>query len=268
MAQNETGTHVQCHLCGYFFKNLGKHVVNEHKLTPKEYKSKFKLRLKRGLASEVTRVKAINAALACSSAEKVRRLEALKKGTAVTKGRLRQSHAKQSLEAKNEKGSCYYQLLDKIEVLGKELGRTPSLSDFRRKYKGHYIGAVYSTFGTWNQAVTFAGFTPRTYGGSQYKYNRDTVIAMIRNFWELEGRAPRVSDMGTLIPSSAVITKLFGGIIEARKAAGLGQYDYINEEAGQSQGNSNAPIRTTGSSRELVLKSALPKESIERNTVR
>ena len=53
---------------------------------------------------------------------------------------------------------------------------------------------------------------------------------MIRNFYEIEDRVPRVSDLGDMLPSKNVIHRLFGGIIEARRAAGFGQNDYINEQ--------------------------------------
>src|SRR5579859_1821499 len=43
--------HIQCHECGYFFQNLATHVNQGHKMSTKDYKEKFGLRLKDGLVS-------------------------------------------------------------------------------------------------------------------------------------------------------------------------------------------------------------------------
>ncbi len=228
VAQNETGTHMQCHICGYFYGNVGRHAKAIHGVDQKEYKQRFQLSLRRGLVSDTVRTMLINNNLRQPrhvKEERVRRMKILQR----TYANHEMSQPKKSLEAKNKEGRCYYQLLDKIELLGKKLKRTPTRRDFSKEYGEGYLGSLYGTFGTWNQALSFAGFTPNRQKEGQPKYSRESVIAMFRNFYEIEGRVPRSSDIGTMIPSNNVIRRLFGGMIEARQAAGFGQNDYVNE---------------------------------------
>lgn len=232
LAHTEDGSKVQCHICGELFESLGKHTAKKHKVSAQEYRQRFKLPKRIGLASETERTKMRNLNLAQSSktkAERVKRIAAY--GRDPSKKDRFDKHGGQSLENKNRRGGCYYQLLDKIEALGKKLGKTPTGRDFNKEYGTGFTTSVRLTFGSWNQAVSLAGFTPTRFRGSNVKYSRDMVIAALRNFYEIEGRVPRARDLGDTLPANLVIIRLFGGIVEARRAAGLGQYDYINEGA-------------------------------------
>lgn len=230
VAETVTGTHIQCHICGYFYANLAMHVAKEHKMSSTEYKDTYQLEHKRGLCSTAYSEIRRQDSLRRSPKVKQAQLDNLAKGRLIKQDYTKRRN-KSSLEFKNKRGSCYYQLLDKIEALGKKLGRTPQCREFITEYGESYFGNIRQTFGTWNQAVTFAGFAPGRIGNTgNQRYSRESVIAMIRSFQEIEGRPPRASDMGTGIPTYYVLKRLFGGgIIEARRAAGLGHYDFINE---------------------------------------
>ncbi len=52
---NEEQTHVQCHICGYYFESLGSHVQHTHKMKAREYKEKYQLRISRGLLAPKAR---------------------------------------------------------------------------------------------------------------------------------------------------------------------------------------------------------------------
>lgn len=49
----DTKSCVQCHICGFYFKELGQH-IKEHAIGPREYKQRFGLSLKTPLMSEAT----------------------------------------------------------------------------------------------------------------------------------------------------------------------------------------------------------------------
>lgn len=229
LTQNKEHTHVQCHICGYFFASLSQHAYMVHGLRAKEYRQEYGLARKTSLISDKMKVKLAAIQINQPTAVKTRRLENFKKARTKSAANKGDSHHRKSLEQKNREGRCYYQLLDKIEVLGKELKRTPTKRDFQARYGDGMLSSIYHTFGSWNQALSFAGFTPNQYRQGRPKYDRETVIAMIRNFYEIEGRVPRSRDLGNMLPATHVMGKLFGGLIEARKAAGFGQADYIHE---------------------------------------
>lgn len=228
------GSLVQCHICGQLFKNLGRHAYNQHELTSEQYKQRYQLSPRTALVSKDTSEKLRQSNLRQKQSVKEKRVAELKvnvKRNHDPKTGIRERKVEQSLEHKNKRGSCYYQLLDKIETLGKKLNKTPTKQEFINEYGGGFMLSVTRTFGTWNQALSLAGFTPNMQMSSRMKYSRDMVISSLRNFYEIEGRPPRASDMGDGIPGGSTIRHHFGGIIEARRAAGLGQYDYIHEMA-------------------------------------
>lgn len=227
LAHNKTGTHVQCHICGYFYPKVGSHASLVHKVTADEYRQRFDLSASTALISKQGREAAISKSLNVSSAEKLRRITMFKhddRSNRVYRPR------RKSLERRNKEGSCPDQLLDKIEKLALKLNRTPTRREFTSEYGHGFLNSILITYGTWNQALSFAGMTPNAYRQGRPRYTRESVIAMIRVFYEQEGRVPRSSDMGSsLIPSTMVIQRLFGGIVAAREAAGFGQHDYVSE---------------------------------------
>lgn len=139
--------------------------------------------------------------------------------------------SKKSLEQKNKEGRCYYQLLDKINVLAKKVGKVPTQREFIEEFGEGYLGSIRGTFGSWNAAVTVAGLEPRVARGRSIKYDRERVGEMLKEFYKIEGRPPRLSDLGRgYMPSAKVLRRLFNGsIIEARRFAGMSAFDYIHE---------------------------------------
>lgn len=228
LKQSVGKTHIQCHICGYFFKSLGHH-VRDHGINAKQYKDKFDLARGTSLMSDKARTARVAISLATTKKHKQTFLAGLAKGRK-TMGDAPRHSKKKSLEAKNKQGRCYYQLLDKINNLAKKLEKVPTSDEFGKEYGYSYLRNVQRTFGTWNRGLTIAGFTPIAIRGQHFKYDEYMVGELFKEFMQIEGRPPRRADLkGGFLPDGAVIDRLFGGIIEARKYAGMEEFDYINE---------------------------------------
>lgn len=232
LAKNEDDSHIQCHICGYLFRNLGTHVAQAHKISAKDYRVRFSLSSSTGLVSGKERTRLIDQQMKVSSVEKLRRLTALQNAHRVTSSSLPVSRRSMSLETRNLEGSCPDQLLDKIEKLAGELHRTPSKTDFIERYGHGFFSSILNIYGSWNFALSLTGMMPTNHTVKTRRYTRESVIIIMREFYRMEGRVPRHSDFGehNLLPSRGTIQRLFGGIIAARREAGFGQNDYLNEE--------------------------------------
>lgn len=242
IAQTKDGSHIQCHICGYFFRRLYQHVKKIHDITTTDYKKEYGLLMKPGLVSPKSRQTVIDRLLNSTPEQKRAFIESAKKQQKRYKeeGYRHQSRAGQhasALEKKNLQGWCPDQILDKIEALSKKINHTPSAKRFEQEYGIGKIKMVLATYGTWNQALSFAGLTPTIHKSAHPRYTRDSVIAMMRTFYELEGRIPRGSDLGgkSILPDFSVLRSLFGGLVAAREAAGFGQNDYIHETGAEEE---------------------------------
>lgn len=152
LAYDKSGYYTQCHICGYYFKGLSWHVSQSHKLPKQQYLAEYGLSSTTSLiAPEQKKVwKDPNLNMSLSADAQAKRLEALKKGRTVasyTGGK-----RGKSLERKNREGRCALQLLDKIVKLTEYLGRQPTKREFGKYYNQGYLGSVFNTFGTWNEA--------------------------------------------------------------------------------------------------------------------
>lgn len=163
LAYNQEKTHVQCHLCGFYFKSLGHHLMRSHALSSMDYRDRFGLmratslgapkyidllRERTGLLNRER--KPLNQA----------QLDALQRG----RDRVRENKSL-SLEVYNKRGRCPEQLLRKIEKLAKELGKTPTRREFIKKYGDNGdLDSIYRTYGSWNGAVAMCGLQPNKKG--------------------------------------------------------------------------------------------------------
>lgn len=76
LAADETGNHLQCHICGMFFEQLASHIYHTHSLKAREYKKKFGLAQSSVLMGERIRSKLI----ASGQRQSPRLVEMQKKG--------------------------------------------------------------------------------------------------------------------------------------------------------------------------------------------
>jgi hypothetical protein len=215
---NKDETHTQCHICGYFFKNLGVHLHHVHEISVRDYKVKFRLRMKKSLVASKTRKKYLDSFEALTASQKRQIKTNLAKGIALKQKKPTKTGAYKSLEQKNEEGSCPDQLLDKIKKLAEILGHTPTMKEFKQEYGG-YLWAVQMTFGTWKEALKILDLSPAPVG-QRPRYTRESVIAMLRDFEKSKGRQPYMSDIRDgMLPSQWVCSRLFGSWNKAKQAA-------------------------------------------------
>lgn len=231
IAQNKEKTHIQCHICGFFFPSVGAHANKIHGVDGKEYRETYQLSRTTSLASDTVQAVYRAATLNQAEATKEKRVALFKSMS--REFRQQQQHGtKKSLERKNKEGRCPDQLIDKIVRLAEKIKRTPRKRDFIAEYGEGFWHSVYDTYGGWNNAVRIAGMQPSNVGGAhRVTYDYETVVDLVREFYRVEGRVPRATDIGKgIIPSKQVIRRLFGGVIEMRKAAGFELADYVHEK--------------------------------------
>jgi hypothetical protein len=231
---------VQCAFCGEFFGGIRQSHL-EKCVGVKKYEKKYGkeintlddyrdvcgLSKSTVLIGEITREKMISRKLStkalevkkkwASEEEKERRRLKLIENNKKRKG------SKARMEIKNKTGTCPVQLLDRIKKVKKAIGRTPSKRDFYKFYKGKYLGAIYSTYGSYIEAVRLSGLTPQSdlYKGN-FKYTNEQLIEFLQRFVLLHKRLSTYSDHERgLLPAYDTYIKRFGSINNARREAGL-----------------------------------------------
>lgn len=223
VAYDKTEMYTQCHICGYFLKNLGIHIVKSHAMSVAEYKDTFEIARDTSLVAPKQRELYTRQWSNKTAEEREVHYQALAKGRRKMlekRGRVGaiKGYHKKSLEQKNREGSCPDQLIDKILLLRTELGRTPTSREFRKFYGG-YLYPIYRTFGSWGNALNIAGLVVEKRPG-RVVYTKPMVIAMLRDFRDTHGREPFSKDVADgLLPSQYVFHRLFGSWSKAKTEA-------------------------------------------------
>lgn len=170
IAYDESGNYAQCHICGYFFKGLPWHVRKTHALTPTQYRVEYGLsRTTSLIAPKKQKAWAIPVYERTPEQREQARQQMAKilaeRRASGDYGRV----GRKSLEKKNKEGRCALQLMDKIvklsKYLDKDLGEV-TRREFGKYYNQGYLGTVYDTFGTWNQAKEAAREYATAEGGA------------------------------------------------------------------------------------------------------
>lgn len=209
-------THTQCHICGYFFKSLGQHILKEHKIPAKAYKKKYGLNVNKSLVAPNAREPYFKQWEKLTPKEKKAKMEKMKQASMTARQSKSWSKSPKNLEDLNVDGRCPDQLLDKIICLQKVLGDVPTSKQFARHYKG-YIHSVEDTFGSWNEALKILNLVPKR-GGWEPIYSKKMVTEMLKKFRKTYGREPYARDTrdGNL-PSMKVMVRLFGSWKKAKE---------------------------------------------------
>lgn len=205
---------VQCHLCGNWFNSLGHHINRTHGMKASDYKYKVGLNQSSALISEEVRMKLISRGMS----EK-RRQTLEENRNKIDKSKPRVIKYTNSREKQNKTGNCPMQLLDRIKTKADELGRTPTSLELENVVSKNTIRMV---FGSMEKAIQMSGLHPRKKGeGVTYKtYTKDEIITIMRNFKEVHGRDPLMSDSKRgLLPSWGAFVKHFGSFTNAKKEA-------------------------------------------------
>lgn len=209
---------VQCHECGVWLDALAGHIHKEHKEDVATYKSKAGLSPNAALVNE-----RIRALMSASASERMDGHPGLQKAgvpqtpelIATRAEAMRQYGA--SIEHKNKKGTCPAQLIDRLQKLAKEKGRTPSIDECT------FSATIKRNFGSWREGIVCAGLEPRLPGGNaefHRPFDREYLLNELRLFKDVNGREATSSDMRRgLISRFAAFQREFGSFVNARKEA-------------------------------------------------
>lgn len=213
----ETKEHTRCHVCGYFYKQLGNH-IRAHKIGLEDYKDKFSLGMKVSLAAPQSRKPIFQRWQSLSEEQRKEHLAKMREGY---KKRLDTGRPtrKKALYWKNVEDRCPDQLLDKIERLAKKLGRTPTSREYSKEYGSSFLGSVLGTYGTWGNALKIVKMAPKTSGYGN-RYTKESIIQILLDFQYQHERQAMSTDINRgFLPSNTAFKKYFGSFIEAKRAA-------------------------------------------------
>lgn len=226
LAQSKDHEEVQCHICGRMVINLGQHAWQSHEMKARDYRVKFQLGLRTPLCSDTFSEKCkqvkIDAWNKLNEDEKLERLALMAQARSQTK----RIGNPRSLEAMNKDGMCPDQLIEKIQILAKKIGVSPTFEQFKTEYNGKYTGSIIRTFGSWNGAKHIANL-PSNKSGADTPHNRspysdEVLLEYLRSFQKEKGHTPTHSDWRKgFLPSYNLYRHRFGGIQKARELAGV-----------------------------------------------
>lgn len=195
---------IQCHLCGEWMEYLPNHLMREHNMRASAYKELVGLRQSTALLNEAQRAKLIANGLE-------RRLKNLKprgEKTEEEKQKIRQTMKKVVRESENEKGTCPFQLIQRLQALADRLGRTP------RSIEINFEGSLKRVFGTYENAIKRAGLEVRKPGQvvlHHTQYTKESLTTALHDFKKTQGRKPSRSDTRRrFIPALHIYEKHFG----------------------------------------------------------
>lgn len=215
------GEKIQCHICGELFGNLGLHIYHKHEMTVGEYREKFELSRSTALISESCRDKlkqeAIRHFAQFSPSKRAEWLEKARKARS-------ERQPKERLEAKNKKGTCPDQLLEKVKECADALGRTPTKIEFIEHCgTSRFVHLIYKTFGSYKKAITMLGLAEHTARQTPQKKNSDEeLLDYLQIFWQENQKIPTETDCKRgLLPDSGVYKRRFGSLPKARQLAGI-----------------------------------------------
>lgn len=215
IAYDKTENYTQCHMCGYFYKYLNKH-INSHGITSSEYKIAFGLAKCTSLFATNARTEVI-ATLWESKTEEEKAAQIARLDSARSNGH-HQGGTKRSLEKHNKNGTCPDQLIDKLLRLSDKLGYTPSSSEFQKEYSYAVYKTARSTFGTYTEFVFVAGLAPVVNKTNGWSYTQEQTETILLDFKKRFGREPYYSDIRLhKLPNAAVYKRFWGSWSNAKK---------------------------------------------------
>lgn len=230
ITETNDGKHIQCHICGFYYGNVGVHLRVKHKIAPRDYKIKYGLRIKEGLLSPVKRWEAqvrYNK-YTRKSPEEMRELS--RKAVAAKREKGVKSGGDQwTAQTRNETGTCKEQTLAKIRHIAELSGGIPTWRAYVSEYGG--MDVVRHWFGNWANAVKEAGVTSFLENrAEERKIRMASVEEMIRAFYEEEHRTPKSSDFNAVeyLPGLRQVQTLYGTLNNARVAAGVPTIVYLS----------------------------------------
>jgi len=181
---------LECSICGLWFANLSTHIWGKHKLHCSEYKKQFGLLQSTALKSKKIRVRQSEVMSGMRKKHKKHRIS-FKKNNEWAGNRKGKPKAN---ESKNKFGICDLQIMEKVIELQKEMGKTPTLIDLRKRYGWAFVTHISKRYGSYVTYCKEIDFEPN-FSNHNPKYSREYFIEKalsnepsIRIFTETESR--------------------------------------------------------------------------------
>jgi len=199
---------IQCHFCGDWFEALPHHLKREHNMKTEQYKERVGLLKTTALISESYRAKLIASGLN-------QRLKNLKPGgnkSEEVRKKISQtlkSSAKKS-EWENLRNTCPAQIISRMQKIAEQKGNKLRMRDF-----DNFNATIRKTYGTLKEACRLAGIKYNKPGATfkprESKYTKESLIAELKRFKEINNRKPSFSDFRRgLLANDKTYNRIFG----------------------------------------------------------
>jgi hypothetical protein len=218
---------IKCHECGEWRSHLATHAFLAHGIRAAEYKRKHGFNQKAGLVNESIRRKMSDQA-SRRTENWLRHPSHMKNST-----ELRQ-HARSRMlsenpagpittEARNVRGTCHAQILEKLRHIISKLGHTPSWKELYCEGLSPASVALAFNVTRINDVMSLLNLpTNGTLPGR--KYSREMLIEILRDFYVAHRVLPRGTDFRRgLVPDDTIYRRHFGTMRNAFAEAGLGE---------------------------------------------
>lgn len=222
MLRNKNTDTIQCHACGKWFKGLQTH-IRMHGMIAREYKLRYGLPLGIGLVSRSVSLAHRKRML---KPETLARLAKYRKSMKQRPRGFWTRYGQNSAAARNKKGLCDQQILERLLIVAEIVGRSPSQKDLV-KYDSSLLKPLQRRHGGLNKFRRQYGLK-EIHSGSKRQWTETKVLAAIRKQRELLNRAPIASDFTAArngVPCLVTIIRVLGCSWRRARAMALEEID-------------------------------------------
>ena len=218
---NKKTGNVQCHICGNWFKSIGHHSIQKHKLTISNYKIKYGFPMHYPLCNVDLSLKQHNSALEKLKEGKIGGHFAknnLIKGHKMLRKKHHISYAKL-----NSKAICPEQVYRRVLLLADKLEHFPTTTDFQKE-EPSLLSLICNRYGSLNKFKQKFNF-PILRKGKNVR-TKDECIVSIRNCIDKIKQIPRIKDYEKLASKNSYVDshtliRHFGSWNKALHIAGI-----------------------------------------------
>ena len=162
---------IQCSVCGKWFEQLATHLGHIHNIDTIQYKRRFGL-----LSSTALKTKRMRLIQSKVMVE----LRKKNKNNRYTfqRGNIQSANRKgkpKAVESKNKYGVCQLQVIERVNELAKELGKTPTLIDLKERYGAGMMSLIHSRYKSYIGYCQTIGIEPG-FSNHNPKYSREYFI--------------------------------------------------------------------------------------------
>jgi len=179
---------VQCHLCGEWCFYLPNHLHREHNMTAEKYKNKVGLRKNTALIGERTRAKLI-----ASGTDRFNNLKVhCTPHSEESRNKISETLKALRRQTQNETGTCPLQLINRLQNLYNDLGRTPT----RKELSFHET--LVKVYGSIKEACNVAGIPyrrPSEVFSDRTKWTEDALVVAFSEYFAVNKSLPKYKDI-------------------------------------------------------------------------